>query len=127
MPRDLTFQAIKLLSQRIVSNADKIPEGYIFQATSCMNPEDAELMGLALYLVQRMEKRDEARAKRFRERILPLLEIEGISKWVKGELTHLGFRAGLRYQENIDVAKDGEAGAPTELDEADIVANPDKE
>lgn len=122
MPRDLTFQALKLLSQYIVSNKEKIPEGEIFMKTSCMNPEDAEMMGLAIYLAQRMEKRDKARADRFRDRVLPFLEIEGISKWMKGELTHLGFRAGLRYEENVDVAKEDSSSIEI-IDEVSINAS----
>lgn len=103
MPRDITFEAIKLLSQRIVSNLDKIPEGEIFQKTSCMNPDDAELLGFILAIKQlRPEK-----AERLKK-IITLLETIGIAKWQKGELTHLGFRAGLRYQEVTDVAKDSE-------------------
>jgi len=125
MPRrDLTFEAIKLLSQRIVSNPDKIPEGGILQKTSCMNPEDAELVGL-IEMMKVHVPRDSDRYKRL-DALSKRFEIIGLSKWVKGELTHLGFRAGLRYQENIDVAKDGEVGVE-ELDEADIATGAKEE
>jgi len=46
MARDLSFQALKLSSQYIVSNPDKIPEGKILQITSCMNQENAETIGI---------------------------------------------------------------------------------
>jgi hypothetical protein len=46
MPKDLTMQVVKLLSQYIVSNSEKIPEDRVFQGTSCMDREDAELIGI---------------------------------------------------------------------------------
>jgi len=44
--RDITFEIIRLLSQRIVSDKEKYPEGELIQKTSCMNPEDAEMIGI---------------------------------------------------------------------------------
>lgn len=39
-------------------------------------------------------------------KIQDFFEILGIGRWTKGELTHLGFRAGTRYEEPVDVASD---------------------
>lgn len=128
MPRDLTFQALKLLSQYIVSNREKIPEGEIFQKTSCMNSEDAELCGTILAVADYIEKEKPEMAQKLRK-TETLLEKIGISKWIHGELTHLGFRAGTRYEENVDVAKDSEQAAQSVidiLDEASIDANATK-
>jgi hypothetical protein len=121
MPRDLAFQALKLLSQYIVSNHKEIPEGVIFQKTSCMNPDDAELVGTVLAVADYIELDDKETAGTLRE-IEVLLEKIGNSKWVHGELTHLGFRAGTRYEERVDVAKDSEQGAEAVIDLVDEAA-----
>jgi len=79
MPKDLTFQAMKLLSQYIVSNQSKIPEGEIFQKTSCMNPDDAETVGIILATADLIEDEDKEAAKELRA-IEKFLEKIGISK-----------------------------------------------
>jgi hypothetical protein len=99
MPKDLTFQAIKLLSQYIVGDKDKIPEGPLFQKTSCMDPQDAEIVGILDAAGSLIEDQDQETAQALRKYI-PFFEKLGIAKWSgKGELTHLGFRAGVRYEE----------------------------
>ena len=125
MPKDLTFQALKLLSQYIVSDRDKIPEGEIFQKTSCMNGDDAELVGTILAVTEYIKEEDPETAKALSE-IEILVERIGNAKWIHGELTHLGFRAGTRYEQNVDVAKDSEQAAQSVidvLDEASIDAS----
>lgn len=124
MPRDLTFQALKLLAQYIVSNDKKIPEGELFKLTSCMNPDDAEMVGM-LHAVAKYFLEDEPELqKEFQTVYIPFFEEIGISKWVKGELSHLGFRAGTRYEEQVDMenmAKD--EGVIEIIDEAKINAS----
>jgi hypothetical protein len=123
MPRDLTFQALKLLSQYIVSNREKIPEGEIFQRTSCMNPADAEFVGLLIALADLMKEEDPKIAKELND-IANLFEKMGIASWVHGELTHLGFRAGTRYEEQVDVANDSSLESVIDVvDEASINAS----
>lgn len=114
MPKDLTFQAIKLLSQYIVSSKE-IPEGRILQKTSCMNPEDAEMIGLieASKVFLKKNPKNAKLIERLNE-VQDFFEILGLSKRSKGELTHLGFRAGTRYEEQISA---------TYIDEASIIAD----
>jgi hypothetical protein len=106
MPRDLTFQALKLLAQYIVSNPTKIPEGQIFQKTSCMNQEEAEIIGVIEAAKVFLDKPEDQEVIKELNKVQDYFEKLGISKWFKGELTHLGFRAGTRYEEKIDVAAD---------------------
>lgn len=106
MPRDMTFQALKLLAQYIVSNPSKIPEGAIFQKTSCMNQDDAEIIGIIEASKVFLDAEQDKETIKQLNKIVDFMEILGISKWFKGELTQLGFRAGTRYEERSDVAAD---------------------
>lgn len=109
----MTFQAIKLLSQYIVSSKD-IPEGRILQKTSCMNAEDAEIIGVIEAVKVFLKAPEDQDTVKDLNDIQDFFEILGLSKWTKGELTHLGFRAGTRYEESTS----GEATS-----EADILAS----
>jgi hypothetical protein len=101
--RDITFEIIRLLSQKIVSDDIKYPEGKIIQKTSCMNPEDAEMIGfleaIKIFLPE-TEYKDELELI---NKIQAFMEKVGLSRWQKGELTHLGFRAGLKYEDVEDI------------------------
>jgi hypothetical protein len=110
--RDITFEIIRLLSQQIVSDKVKYPEGELIQKTSCMNPEDAEMIGL-LEASKVFVQEDKETVEWF-DLLESFLEKVGLSRWVKGELTHLGFRAGLKYHENIDVLQE------QAIDETDV-------
>jgi len=116
--RDITFEIIRLLSQRIVSDSEKYPEGALIQKTSCMNPEDAEIIGMLE--ASKMFLQDDKETVGIINMLEDFLEKIGLSRWVKGELTHLGFRAGLKYQENISLAEEyvvDEASTTTEKEE----------
>ena len=119
MARDLTMQVVKLLSQYIVSNKEKITEGPVFQKTSCMNPEDAEIIGIIEAVKVFLDQPGNEELVKDLSKIQDFYEILGISRWNKGELTHLGFRAGTRYEEKVDVAKDNESEAESILDQID--------
>jgi len=110
--RDITFEIIRLLSQQIVSDSTKYPEGALIQKTSCMNPEDAEMIGLLE--ASKVFIKDKETIDLF-DMLENFLEKIGLSRWVKGELTHLGFRAGLKYHENIDLAQE------QAIDETDVL------
>jgi hypothetical protein len=72
-----------------------------------MNPEDGELIGFMEVLIARNKEKNPARAKRLQQKS-EQLQIIGMSKWVKGELTHLGLRLGHRNKQNIDLSSDVE-------------------
>jgi hypothetical protein len=88
----------------------------VLAQTSCMNPEDAEIIGFCLAILPRMEKRNKERAKRMREELLPMLETIGMSKWMKGEVTHLALRLGHRNKHQIDLSSDTEEPIGAEPD-----------
>lgn len=103
MPRrDITFEIIRLLSQQIVSDKEKYPEGELIQKTSCMNPDDAELIGILeaikVFII------DDKETIEMINLTSNFLEKLALSRWIKGELTHLGFRAGLKYRESESLA-----------------------
>jgi len=120
MVKDLTFQALKLLSQSIVSNPKDIPEGALFQKTSCMNPEDGEMIGTLMAISDLIKEETPDIAEYLNKYVIDFLEKIGISHWAKTELTHLGFRVGLRHHQTVDVAKDSELPVVIEVDEASI-------
>ena len=103
--RDITFEIIRLLSQKIVSDDIKYPEGKIIQKTSCMNPEDAEIIGTleAVKVFLNSKDSEEKEMIDTLDLIINFLEKVGLSRWQKGELTHLGFRAGLKYEDVEDI------------------------
>jgi hypothetical protein len=70
-----------------------------------MNPEDAELIGLVQVLISKNQKKNPERAQRLQE-INGQLQIIGMSKWVKGELTHLALRLGHRNKQIINLSSD---------------------
>lgn len=100
MPTDLMFHYTSLFSQDLHGLEPILAE------TSCMNPEDAEIIGYCFAMLPRMEKRNPGRAKRFREEIIPMLETIAMSKWIKGEVTHLGLRLGHRNKREVDLSSD---------------------
>lgn len=100
MPTDLMFHYTSLFSQDLHGLEP------ILAATSCMNPDDAELIGLCYAILPRMKARDAKRAERFEKAIIPMLETIGLSKWVKGEVTHLGLRLGHRNKHTVDLSSD---------------------
>jgi len=104
MPKmnDIQFHYTSLFGQDL-SNLEPI-----LRITSCMNPEDAELIGLAQVLINRNKEKNPERAKRLQEKS-DQLQIIGMSKWVKGELTHLALRLGHRNKQTIDLSSDIEA------------------
>lgn len=82
----------------------------ILKETSCMNPEDGELVGLLKIAIRRAKNRNQLdRAKRLEDKSLEL-QILGMSKWIKGEVTNLGFRLGHRDQQSIVVGTDTKKG-----------------
>ncbi len=101
--RDLTFEIIRLLSQRIVSDSEKYPEGEVIRKTSCMNLEDAELIGYFEAIKTYLDPKTDAEIIEELDSLETFFERVGLARWIKGELTHLGFRAGLRYLENISL------------------------
>jgi hypothetical protein len=103
MPTDLMFHYTSLFSQDLHGLEP------IMAATSCMNPEDAEIIGCCLAILPRIQKRNPERAERFRKEIIPMLEVLGLSKWIKGEVTHLGLRLGHRNKASIDLSSDLES------------------
>jgi hypothetical protein len=112
--RDITFEIIRLLSQQIVSDSKKYPEGQLLQKTSCMNPEDAEMIGLLEASKVFLDEKEDKDIIALIDQTIAFVEKIGLSRWIKGELTHLGFRAGLKYHENIDVLEE------QAIDEADV-------
>lgn len=114
--RDITFEIIRLLSQQIVSDKEKYPEGPLMQKTACMNPEDAEIIG---FLEAAKEFVDDSETLRWLDKVENFFEKIGLSRWVKGELTHLGLRAGLKYHETLDLAED------LAVDEVDVASGED--
>jgi len=111
--RDITFEIIRLLSQQIVSDNQKYPEGALIQKTSCMNPEDAEMIGMLE--ASKVFVQDDKEIIELFDLLEDFLEKIGLARWFKGELTHLGFRAGLKYHENIDLAQE------QAIDETDVL------
>ena len=98
--RDIQFHYTSLFSQELHSLEP------ILADTSCMNPEDAELIGLVAIAQKRAkDRKQEARAERLKQKGEEL-QILGMSKWVKGELTHLGLRLGHRNKQDIDLSSD---------------------
>jgi len=112
--RDITFEIIRLLSQQIVSDSQKYPEGPLLQKTSCMNPEDAEMIGLLEASKVFLNETEDKDIIKFIDQTEDFIEKIGLSRWIKGELTHLGFRAGLKYHENIDLSEE------QAIDEVDV-------
>ena len=96
--RDIQFHYMSLFSQDLHSLEP------ILAKTSCMNPEDGELVGLIEIMIQRVPK-DSDRYKRL-EALSNRFQIMGMSKWMKGELTHLGLRLGHRNKQDIDLSSD---------------------
>jgi len=111
MPTDLMFHYTSLFGQDLHTLEP------ILAATSCMNSEDAELIGYCLAIMSRIQKRDPERAKRFKEDIIPMLETIAMSKWVKGEVTHLALRLGHRNKREVDLSSDTD-------DDVDAGTNP---
>ena len=100
MPTDMMFHYTSLFSQDLSSLEP------ILRETSCMNPEDAELIGYCFAMKIRSEKRNPERAKRLETQLIPMLEMIAMSKWVKGEVTHLGLRLGHRNKTQINLSSD---------------------
>ena len=69
-----------------------------------MNPEDAELVGL-IEIMKKRAKGNKERTNRL-ENLSEDLQVMGMSKWVKGEVTHLGFRLGHRHVKTINLSSD---------------------
>lgn len=109
--RDITFDIIRLLSQQIVSDDKQYPEGKLIQKTSCMNPEDAEIIGVLE--ASKIFLEDDGETFKLLDQLKDFFEKVGLSRWVKGELTHLGFRAGLKYHETVDMSDQA-------IDEVDV-------
>lgn len=99
--KDIQFHYTSLFSQDL----SKLEP--ILRITSCMNPEDGELIGFMEVLIKRNLRSNPARAERLQQKS-EQLQIMGMSKWVKGELTHLGLRLGHRNKQNIDLSSDAE-------------------
>jgi hypothetical protein len=102
MPTDLMFHYTSLFSQDLHTLEPVLAQ------TSCMNPEDAELIGLCIAILPRMLKHNPTRAEKFQTDIIPMLETIGMSKWIKGEVTHLGLRLGHRNKAIVDLSSDTE-------------------
>ena len=61
MPTDLMFHYTSLFGQDL----NRLEP--VLAQTSCMNPEDAEIIGFCLAILPRIEKRNKERAQRMRE------------------------------------------------------------
>jgi len=71
-----------------------------------MNPEDGELIGfMQIAILRGKERKQEARVQRL-EAKSEQLQVLGMSRWVKGELTHLALRLGHRNKQTIDLSSD---------------------
>lgn len=103
MPKDITFQLIKLLSQQWSEIGGK--DGKLFQKTCGVNPEEAEMIGYLTGIADLIEPEAKDIADLIRNKIIELLETIGIAKWQRGELTHLGGRVALRYQQVEDLGE----------------------
>lgn len=113
--KDQFFYYSSLFSQSLSSLEPVLKE------TSCMNPEDAELIGLCMSIIPIIKERNPERAEILEKKIIPMLETIGMGKWIKGEVTHLGLRLGHRDKRNIDLSSDVE-----ETEDADASTDPEE-
>lgn len=115
MPTDLMFHYTSLFGQDL----SKLEEA--LYRTSCMNPDDAELIGLCLALIKRSGERNAARATRLKNQLIPMLEIIGMSKWQRGEVTQLALRLGHRNKKKIKLSSD------TDTEDEEVEPNADSD
>lgn len=100
--KDIQFHYTSLFGQDLSSLEP------ILRITSCMNPEDGELIGfMQIAILRSKERKQEARVQRL-EAKSEQLQVLGMSRWVKGELTHLALRLGHRNKQDIDLSSDVE-------------------
>lgn len=107
---DLQFHYTSLFSQLL----NKFEP--ILAKSSCMNPEDGELIGLLE--IAKMRSKDEKRQKRL-ETMQRQLELLGMSRWVRGEVSHLGFKLGTRNIKKLKLSSD------TTEDSSIVMVDPD--
>lgn len=103
MSSDFFIQSTNLLAQQL--SALKGEE--IYQETSCMNPEQRQLIGI-LRGIQAVSPKTKNKI----DKILPLIAMIGKANWERSELTDLGLRVGQRSQ---DVISDTEIPADVNL------------
>lgn len=77
----------------------------VLRATSCMNPLDGNVIGCLMALRTKIEKRAPERAQRLGE-LQQMLETIFMARWIKGEVTQLGFRLGHRHVKTINLSSD---------------------
>lgn len=105
---DLQFHYTSLFSQWL----NKLEP--ILAKSSCMNPEDGELIGL-LDIIK--EKTNDPKRKERLDRVQRQMEILGMSRWVRGEVSHLGFKLGTRNVKKVTFSSDaGEQNDDLESD-----------
>lgn len=84
------LQSLNLLSQQLA----KIAGEEIYQVTSCMNPEERELIGL-LAAIPKLPGVTQVQGKTCRD-LIPFFSEIGKARWPRTELTDLGLRVGDR-------------------------------
>lgn len=94
---DLQFHYTSLFSQWLNTLEP------ILAKSSCMNPEDGELIGLLDIL---KEKTNDPKRKERLERVQRQMEILGMSRWIRGEVSHLGFKLGTRNIKKVILSSD---------------------
>lgn len=113
----LLIQAIQLLSMR-VGALDDI--GALFSKTSCLNEEERTIIGYCEAFIS-MFGTDRAFSKTLKQKYIPALEMIGVAKWRRTELTHLGGRLANKETEDInlsdsDIPPEAVYAEPTETD-----------
>jgi hypothetical protein len=105
MSSDFFTQATNLLAQQLAA----LKGEEIYAETSCMNPEQRQLIGILRGLEQVIPK-----AKAPITKIIPLISMIGKANWERSELTDLGLRVGQR---NYDEVTDTEIRPDDKLQE----------
>lgn len=102
--QNLLFQALSLLSQYLTQI--KEAKGELYQKTACLNAEERETIGICWAVADLIQKDDAETANYLRNDIVSFLEIIGISRWPRTELTDLGLRVGQRHMVKVDLSSD---------------------
>jgi hypothetical protein len=105
MPQDKFFyQVQKWLSQRLAIIKEEYNE------TSCLSPDMREIIGYCrAYL--RLFPEDQEFCQYLNEKIIPAMKEIGVARWMRSELTDLGFAIADKDEEQV------EFGIPEEEEE----------
>jgi len=101
--KDLFQQAKKFYSQDIANH-----EPY-FTLTSCMNPEEREIIGYCYAYIELFGSKDPF-SKLLLKKYIPALAKIGIARWNRSEFSDLGFRLAYKGVKDVRLGSKEEKG-----------------